>query len=362
MKDLPIVFAIDDNYADKLSVVIRSILLNGGGQKYKFFILTKNLSNSHLNALKRVADDIDKTATIDVVDMTKIISYDLNSLMSKREGYCYISSETYFRFFIHKAILSFDKVLYLDADVVVLDDIKGIFDIDLGDCYAGVVADIIIENSRKNSKHTIKTRPDMTLDSYIRLVLKVINRDYFNAGVMLLNLNKLRQDRIDEKLLMFANRFSPLEFQDQDALNAVFDNRVKFLPLKWNLPKDIGGVKCCINDCETQKEIARAVSDPGIVHFVGGNKPWMVKFEEYDFLDNWWSLYLDSGFCSQKDKERYKRICATKKYRQYYPYFRIRIHCFDVLHIYRENFRYYFVFLGRVFIRRKMAFLSKVND
>ena len=60
-------------------------------------------------------------------------------------------------------------------------------------------------------------------------VLNVKHTQYFNAGVLLLNLKKIRRDNIEPKLWNFAIDRSPLDFQDQDVLNAVLGNKVKLI-------------------------------------------------------------------------------------------------------------------------------------
>lgn len=76
--------------------------------------------------------------------------------LSRRERYTYISVETYYRFYIHKVLPDLDKVIYFDADLLVLGDIADLYKIELKDVYAGVVADMWVHFCRQKSSFNVK--------------------------------------------------------------------------------------------------------------------------------------------------------------------------------------------------------------
>lgn len=353
MKNIPIVFAIDGNYCGKLAVVVSSILQNSK-KSFDFYILTTGISHEDADKLQRIINRLSIKSKLYMIDPSKFIEENLEGLMARRSGYTYISVETYYRFYIHKVLPYLDKAIYLDADILVLGDIASLYCTDLKGAYAGVVSDIYIHFICQKEKNKTQTRPELSMNDYIRKVLGVRGRDYFNAGVLLLNLKKLRDDKVDERLLHFARKFSPLEFQDQDALNAVFGSNVVFLDLAWNVIKNAKDVEGGIININYRRDLRAAFLKPKIVHYTGSNKPWCLDIFEYDYLKEWWEVYFSTGFCTDEDRARYTRILSTERFKLYEPFVVLKLGKFELLHIYRENFRYKFIFLGKLVCRKTM--------
>ena len=79
-----------------------------------------DITEENKNLLKDYTETF-QNGTINFIDMSSFIqNEDLESLMSSRKEYNYISPETYFRFYIPKILKNYDKVIYLDADILVL--------------------------------------------------------------------------------------------------------------------------------------------------------------------------------------------------------------------------------------------------
>lgn len=350
MKNIPIVFAINDSYYGKLAVVVSSILQNSK-RSFDFYILTTGISQDALDKLHYIINKINVQSNLYLIDPYKFIKEDLEGLMARRSGYTYISVETYYRFYIHKVLPCLDKAIYLDADILVMSDLASLYYTDIKDAYAGVVSDIYIHFICQGDKKT-QTRPELSMSDYMQNVLGVREREYFNAGVLLLNLKKLRDDRVDERLLQFARKFAPLEFQDQDALNAVFGSNVVFLDLAWNVIKNAKDVEGGISNIKYRRDLQAAFLRPKIVHYTGSNKPWCLDVFEYDYLKEWWEIYLDTGFCTDEDRLRYSKILGTERFKLYVPFVVLKIGGFELLHIYRENFRYKIVFCGKLVCRK----------
>ena len=123
--------------------------------------------------------------------------------MSRRDDYCYISVETFYRFYIPSLLPEYDKVIYLDADILVFDDLQNLYKIDVDQVYVGAVKDTYVTSIVGQNKKS-ETRPKISFRDYLATVLNVKHTQYFNAGVLLLNLNKIRRDNIEPKLWNFA--------------------------------------------------------------------------------------------------------------------------------------------------------------
>jgi len=141
------------------------------------------------------------------------------------------------------------RVLYLDSDLLVLDDLTPLWNTDLKETVAGAVVDFLDGQLRQNQPG---------LEDVPRV------QQYFNAGVLLINLVRWRQERISEKALAYLVEHPRTLFNDQDALNVACDGLWTKLDSRWNFHDHCG------------KNILSMGTDqrPGIVHFIGRAKPW----------------------------------------------------------------------------------------
>lgn len=176
-----------------------------------------------------------------------------------------------FRLLMPELFPELDKVLYIDCDVIVRQDVGKLFaETDLGDNYLGVIYEAAIEGQAERWR-----------------ALGCDAERYFNSGFLLMNLKQMREDGISAKLLD-ACRVDWLEFPDQDALNQVCQGRVLPLSPVYNgirtffLPQYNGEfVK------QYSESLWNEVQEKGTIHYTGG-KPWAlftVKFGE------WWRVY-----------------------------------------------------------------------
>ena len=145
------------------------------------------------------------------------------------------------------------KVLYLDADILVLDDLGTLCETDLGDAVMGEVVD-----------ERVTTHIKMGNTSLGGLPLPCV-QDYFNAGVLLIDLAKWRTERISQKAIEYLELYPHSAFSDQDALNFACDGRWKRVDPRWNYYQI--DLKKSISDLSDKQR-------PGIIHFQGWSKPW----------------------------------------------------------------------------------------
>jgi lipopolysaccharide biosynthesis glycosyltransferase len=165
----------------------------------------------------------------------------------------HISHAAYTRFEIPSVLSKLERVIYLDADLIICDSLQELWDVDLDQQYVAAV-----ENPFFNRHKSLWMSPES---------------DYFNSGVMVLDLTLIRHDNIMEKALEHKKRPDNQDvFHDQDALNAVINGQWKKLSIKWNLQtiflrktKQFGSLKT---------EILAAYNNPCIVHYSSGAKPW----------------------------------------------------------------------------------------
>jgi lipopolysaccharide biosynthesis glycosyltransferase len=168
---------------------------------------------------------------------------------------------TWYRVFLPELLPGRDRVLYLDADLIVIDDLGPLLEHPgLDGHWLGAVTNVFQHNDAGRPAEL--GLPDASA--------------YFNAGVLLMNLAAMREDRSSRELIAYARANAELiAFRDQDALNVVLGERRLELHPRWN----------CMNaffvfdhaaDVFGDEQLEQAKSDPAIRHFEGPsiNKPW----------------------------------------------------------------------------------------
>ena len=116
--------------------------------------------------------------------------------------------------------------------------------------------------------------------------------NYFNAGVMLINIDKWKRDDIGNKAIKYANQnHDRIKFADQDALNAIIDGNWIELHPKYNVMHNFyknGFAE--VNNQFPKGQILEALDDPVVLHYSGPSKPWHLR-DEHEFKKIYW-LYL----------------------------------------------------------------------
>jgi lipopolysaccharide biosynthesis glycosyltransferase len=237
----------------------------------------------------------------------------------------HISIETCYRLLIPTLCPELEKAIYLDADIVVRHDLTELWEEDVEGRYAGVVEDFI----RVKIKDYDSIFP---------------SRRYFNAGVLLLNLKKIREEFPFVRFVEIERRHrAVLRHQDQDVLNIAFGGNVRYLPLKWNVtfllfnpkrkfPKTLGF---------TMAEIVAARKDPGIVHYIGSLKPWIVPcgFMSSPYAPEYFK-YLDKVTKRKNYAEAVSKFPRVRNFLIYWnrhPFFFIRPKTYAQLKV-RQSF------------------------
>jgi lipopolysaccharide biosynthesis glycosyltransferase len=246
MSNIVIVTAADENYAHHLAVMMASIVAqNVSGSHITFYVLDGGLSNqskARLNLLK-------ETHQLDIFYV-----YVDNNQFNHFPVTDYFTSTTYYRIGIPDFIdQSINKVLYLDCDIMARTDLSDLWNINVSDVILAAVQDALSD-----------ARQELGFNN---------NRVYFNAGVLLINLNKWREQNISTAAAQFVSQ-NRTKWADQDALNVASGGNWLELPPKWNVQTAmITGEVHYSNSHFRSDELACAINNPAIVHFTGRQKP-----------------------------------------------------------------------------------------
>jgi lipopolysaccharide biosynthesis glycosyltransferase len=173
-------------------------------------------------------------------------------------------SPTYYRLTL-AALIPHEKSIYLDADTIVDGNICELFDLDLGSaCIAGV------KDAGFFKKNTAQLAQYLQIPDYDR---------YINAGILLMNLRKMRELDITSKLMTAAKkRYS---FKDQDIINSVLYHHILTIPLCYNaMPLFMFHQDEKVRFFYQPEELHEAIERPIAIHFINIPKPWNCKPEK----------------------------------------------------------------------------------
>lgn len=219
-KVIPIMFTCDDKYIPFLAVTLNSMEENAS-KKYKYEI--KVLHTNNINAenqkkiLKNYSNDIFQ---IEFVDISSCVEIFANKLHTRD----YYSKATYYRLFIPNLYKEYDKVLYLDSDLVVKGDISELYNTQLGENFVAAAPDDFVASTPILWDY---------VENHIPLG-KGNHSKYFNAGVLLMNTKKLRKIDFEGKFIDLLSKVKFDVAQDQDYLNCICRGKVKYLSLAWD--------------------------------------------------------------------------------------------------------------------------------
>lgn len=275
-REIPIFFSTDDNYIPYLDVAIASLIANAS-KDYDYRIIVLNTGLNPENVSKVKLNERDGFA-IDFIDISK----NVENIKSHFKNVYHFSIVTYYRIFIASLFPQYDKIIYLDCDLVVLGDISKLYNTELGENILGAVSDQYVCNTKEfrlYAEKAINVNPDT----------------YFNAGVLVISLEQFRKNDTENK---FINLITEHDFDlldpDQAYLNYLCFGKTVILPNGWNkAPTEI--------ICEGNKNI---------VHYNLYKKPWQYDdvidgeyFWEYANKSPFYELILDrKAAFSEKDR------------------------------------------------------------
>ncbi len=249
-KVIPVVYASDDNYYQFLGVSIRSIIDTGSKNNlYKIFVLNNGISLEGKNALKKMECE---NLTVDFVEVGKFVE-DIEQEFCVRD---YYSKAIYYRIFIPDLFPEYEKIIYLDCDVILRKDIAELFDVNIENEIVAAIPD-----------EAVQTYPVM--QAYTKNFLGIEGKNYFNSGVLVINCKKYKEYKVCERFVKTIKRIKFVVAPDQDYLNVLCAGKVKFLDNGWD--------KMPINADFDEKDIK-------LLHFNLTSKPWHyegVLFEKY---------------------------------------------------------------------------------
>ena len=291
---IPIFFAVDDVYIPFLAVALESLIDNSSKDYYySVKVLHTNVSEENRNKIyKYKRENVD----VEFVDL----NYYIERVKDKLYTRDYYTKSTYFRLFVPDLYPQYSKALYLDSDITIVGDIAELYNTEMGNNLVAGIPDGAVQ----------------TIDTFKEYVEKFVGvrdyNEYFNAGILLMNLAELRKFKFQEKFLYLLEKVKYTVAQDQDYLNRLCKGRVKIVDKVWN--------------AMPMPELGIPAEDVKLVHYNLNAKPWHYdnilyqeffwkyakKTEFYDDIVNQLNSYTDQQKADDMDKG--KKLIELAKY------------------------------------------------
>jgi lipopolysaccharide biosynthesis glycosyltransferase len=255
----------DDNFVMPTSVAVTSLIANKADDtRYDVYVVMAECSEESKNIIAKL-DKINDDCNVNIIETG------LDKYRSVKQV-AHVPIACLLKFDICDLITGYDKLIYLDGDIVVREDLTQLFNVDLKGKYAAAVKEIInIDDARGN----------------------------INAGIMLFNAKRIRGENLSKTLYETRMSLGDKPSMDQQTFNIVTKKDYVYLPIKYNcicgyLVKKEGANDYSIGDINrlygtdyrSKKEI---IETAAIYHFASGNKPWVYTFNTG--ADEWYRYY-----------------------------------------------------------------------
>ena len=278
--------ACDDNYSIHAGVVIASALANAEkDDELHFYILDggiKDENKSKILELKAIKD-----CEINFVGIDESLFEDYKKVQTHE----YITLATYFRLKLPSLLPDIKRIIYFDCDFVINSSLFRLFNEDLGNCTIAGVRDI--------NKRMLKKNPN-----------------YINAGMVVFDLQKMREQNIESEFLNWTREhIDTIKLGDQEIINEVLKGRIKIVDDEWNVQSSNFTNRSSYTD------------KPRAIHYVAKKKPW--HFGSFSFHRELYFKYLQMTPWKMNDQElkhwtKDNQMVSLLRYAKYRPLFVFR--------------------------------------
>ena len=252
---IPVFFTVDEKYAPYLSTALISLIEHASPENnYEINVIFHHLSPLSRARIARLARNY-SNIRINLIAMQRTIEGIFDRKETRLKADCFTPT-IYYRIFLPEMFQQYDRGIYLDSDVIVMDDVAKLYRTDINDYLLAACLDM-------------STFGNPLFTKYFNDAIGVSTDGYFNSGVLLINFKRFREEEFGEHFLYLLNTYDfDTVAPDQDYLNAMCKDRVKYLNITWN----------------TMPTAEAKEKHPKIVHFNLFFKPWHydgTRYEEY---------------------------------------------------------------------------------
>lgn len=300
---IPIVFAVNNNYVPYLYIAITSLVEYANAEtQYQIYILYTSLENRHIKRLENLGKNNIQVNCLNIEKSMEGVNI---------KGSVHLTVETCFRLLIAEIFPQYPRVIYIDSDTLLRGDIAELYCCELGGKTVGAVHDVVCTY----------------LKEYYANHINMNVTDGFNAGILIIDTVKFRENNIKEKCMELLIEDSKKEnrkyiYMDQDVLNRTLKGEVCFLDSIWNFQWQYLW-RLDIVYPDYQEKYIKDSQKAKIIHYAGDKKPW--QRPDLEKADLFWEMarktiyYEEILFENLKQKE--EKINIFSKY--LFPFFKI---------------------------------------
>ena len=285
LNDVVVIFACNDVFIPYLSVAIQSLVEHRSPDRhYDIVILSNGVEEESRATLRRQVGACGNVG-VGFIDVSEALAH------RKLPVHGHFRVEMYLRLLAPELLDPLKKAVYLDCDLIILDDVALLFDTDVDGALLAATQDADTIGQAFGYNATIKKHLAETVGLSTPL-------DYFQSGVLVLNLEEFRKSYTSEQLISIAGS-RHWQWPDQDVLNSLCRGAYVRLDMAWNTLFDWERIRrkriigCAPDDVRATYEKAR--EHPRIVHFAGpDDRPWL--YPDVDFGDLFWDYASRSPY------------------------------------------------------------------
>lgn len=277
-----IAFGINHAYARGMGITLFSLLKHHPATPFHIHIFSDALADDDIARLQQLGSDRAITITLHLFD---------DSWLTKLPSIGRYPKSIHYRFLIPGTVARYsDRVIYIDADTLVVGDYSPLFSLDMTNVTLAACNDTLRARSNQCPR------------------LNITTGNYFNSGFLLINITRWLEKNITQTATqLLEQRGSEFGFPDQDALNIVLEHDVKILPDRYNFIYDIIANKVWHS--------FKVPEDTVMIHYTGKCKPWHLWaggdlsciYYTYHQQSPWADVSLETPK-HYKEMKRYARI------------------------------------------------------
>ncbi len=277
-----IAFSADENFSVPLGVAVYSLLLHAEeGRHFDIHVLDGGVTAK----VKRMIEDLKEQ-----YPSFSISYWDLKNQFKDLPSDYRFTTATYYRLKLASLLPHVKTIFYIDADILVCKDLGDLYSIDLENYYAAATQDFSSAQLEHEGLRAYRKAFGIPDDG----------RPYFCAGQMLLNLELMRRDKIEEKMMQTLYSVPPeaLGAPDQDVINCVMGEKIRPMSYRFGSIAIFEdrilhgeylheiGPRCIY----TEEELKEATLDPSIIHYATAKPNILIgprNMQEAKFFDIW---------------------------------------------------------------------------
>lgn len=276
---IAIVCASDNNFALPMMVMLSSAVINlDKNSIVDIYIIDSGILEKNRQRIEHLITRYNNVNSLSFLNKNLEDSKNLYATSA-------INKTTYLRILLPNLLPNLEKVIYLDSDLIVEDDLTKIWSISFDGCLAMGIQDYYFPTVSSNE----------ALENYKELRLNT-DTPFCNAGVIVMNLAAWRVEDIGNKIMNYCETTNQ---NDQQGINAILAGRWKLIDPRWNVTlSSLDSFKntSFYRDLSLEEVRETLLSKPGILHYTSRFKPWHLGLQRLALINNYYSQNQRSRF------------------------------------------------------------------